>query len=253
MTVEARRHALVTGAGGDIGAAITRRLLDDGLDVTAVDVKAEEEIAARFGGTDPGPRTASVDLRSRSAVAALLADLPPVDVLVGNAGIGGTSAFLDLDDDLWQRTLDVNLTANFVLGQLVARGMVERGAGGTVVFTGSWVGAVPWPDITAYTVSKAGLVMLARQMARELAQHRIRVNVVAPGIVRAGMAGQLLQDDPVYAARAARVVPLGEFQTPEQVAGAVAFLCTEDGAYVTGTVLLTDGGASLFQFDSDLG
>ena len=80
----------------------------------------------------------------------------------------------------------------------------------------------------------------------------IRVNVVAPGIVRAGLAGELLKTDPVYAKRAGRVVPLGEFQTPNQVADVVKFLCSPAGEYITGTVLLADGGCSLFQFDSDL-
>ena len=121
-----------------------------------------------------------------------------------------------------------------------------------VASTGSWVGSVPWPEITAYTVSKAGLEMLAKQMARELGVYGIRVNVVAPGIVKAGMAGELLKTDPVYAKRAGKVVPLGEFQTANQVADVVGFLCSSAGDYITGTVLLADGGCSLFQFDSDI-
>jgi NAD(P)-dependent dehydrogenase (short-subunit alcohol dehydrogenase family) len=94
--------------------------------------------------------------------------------------------------------------------------------------------------------------MLAKQMARELAVHGIRVNVVAPGIVRAGLAGELLKTDPVYTKRAGKVVPLGEFQTASQVADVVGFLCSAAGEYITGTVLLADGGCSLFQFDSDI-
>ena len=123
-----------------------------------------------------------------------------------------------------------------------------RGTRGKIIFTGSWVGEIPWPEISAYSVSKAGVRMLARAMARELAGRGIRVNVVAPGIVMAGMARRQYETDPDYARRASVVIPLGEFGTVEQVAKATAFLCSPDGDYATGSVLLVDGGASLFQF-----
>lgn len=246
-------HVLVTGAAGDIGAAIVAHFVETGATVTAVDVKNEDEILGRYTDKQRASiRPASVDLCDRAAVAAVIDAAPPLTAVVGNAGIGGTAQFVDIDDAFWQRTLDVNLTANFILGQLAARQFIANGVAGRIVFTGSWVGSVPWPEITAYSVSKAGVEMLAKQMARELAQHGIRVNVVAPGIVRAGLAGELLKTDPVYAERAGRVVPLGEFQTPEQVADAVGFLCSPAGSYITGTVLLADGGCSLFQFDSTI-
>lgn len=246
-------HVLVTGAAGDIGAAIVAHFVAAGATVTAVDVKSEAEILARYDEKQrESIRPASVDLCDRAGVAAIIDAAPPLTAVVGNAGVGGTAKFVDIDDAFWQRTLDVNLTANFILGQLAARQFIANGVAGRIVFTGSWVGSVPWPEITAYSVSKAAVEMLAKQMARELAQHGIRVNVVAPGIVRAGLAGELLKTDPVYAERAGRVVPLGEFQTPEQVADAVGFLCSPAGSYVTGTVLLVDGGCSLFQFDSTI-
>jgi NAD(P)-dependent dehydrogenase (short-subunit alcohol dehydrogenase family) len=130
--------------------------------------------------------------------------------------------------------------------------MISRGRAGLVLFTGSWVGEIPWPEISAYCVSKAGVRMLARSMARELAAHRIRVNVIAPGIVFAGMARRQYETDPGYARRASVVVPLGELGTAEQIAQATAFLCSPEAAYMTGSVLLVDGGASLFQFDHGL-
>jgi NAD(P)-dependent dehydrogenase (short-subunit alcohol dehydrogenase family) len=244
-------HAVVTGGAGDIGAAIAAELLRAGNRVTAFDVlepaAADQRLAPLRELGELG--YAQVDVTDRGRVEAALDALPPVDVAVGNAGIGASRSFLELDDAYWARTLDVNLTGNFVFGQTVARQMVERGRGGRILFTGSWVASVPWPDITAYTVSKAGLVMLAKQMALELARHRIRVNVVAPGIVDAGLARRQREDDPEYARRASRVIPLGEFQTPEQVAKAAAFLCSPAADYVTGSVLVADGGCSLFQFD----
>lgn len=249
-----RKHAIITGAAGDIGAAAVAELLSRDFQVTAVDIQSPDRTGEALQRLDQSHlRIVSLDLTDRTELQALIDDGAPVDVAVGNAGVGGTAAFLEVSHELWDRTLAVNLTGNFHLGQIVAAQMVQRGAGGRIVFTGSWVGAVPWPDITAYSVSKAALVMLAKQMARELAANGILVNVVAPGIVEAGMAGKLLREDPIYAARAHRVVPLGRFQTPAQVAAVMGFLCSDAADYITGTVLLADGGASLFQFDSDLG
>jgi NAD(P)-dependent dehydrogenase (short-subunit alcohol dehydrogenase family) len=150
----------------------------------------------------------------------------------------------------WQVHLDINLTGCFNVGQVAAQLMVQRRRAGLVLFTGSWVGEIPWPEIAPYCVSKAGVRMLARSMARELAVHGIRVNVVAPGIVHAGMARRQYETDPAYARRASVVIPLGEMGTAEQVAQSVAFLCSPQATYMTGSVLLVDGGASLFQFDA---
>lgn len=247
------QHVLVTGAAGDIGSAIVEHFLRDGAIVTAIDIKSEGEILKRYSPADHGRiKAVSLDLCDQAAVSALIHSGDPLDCVIGNAGVGGTAAFVDIDATFWQHTLDVNLTANFNLGQAAARHFIEHKTAGRIVFTGSWVGSIPWPEITAYTVSKAGLEMLAKQMARELAVHGIRVNVVAPGIVRAGLAGELLKTDPVYTKRAGKVVPLGEFQTASQVADVVGFLCSAAGEYITGTVLLADGGCSLFQFDSDI-
>lgn len=245
--MEEKRHAVVTGGAGDIGRAIAAELLRAGHRVTVFDVLPAAEAETRLSDLRRlGPvEYAEVDVRDRAQVEAALAAAPPVDAAIGNAGVGASRAFLDLDDEYWDRTLAINLTGNFVFGQSVARKMIERGVGGRIVFTGSWVAAVPWPDITAYTVSKAGLVMLAKQMALELAPHRILVNVVAPGIVDAGLARAQRETDPDYARRAAHAIPLGEFQTPEQVAQVAAFLCSPAADYVTGTVLVADGGCSV--------
>jgi NAD(P)-dependent dehydrogenase (short-subunit alcohol dehydrogenase family) len=132
-----------------------------------------------------------------------------------------------------------------------ARLMVERGRGGRILLVGSWVGEVPWPEIAAYSASKAGLQMLARSAARELASHRILVNVLAPGIVNAGLARHQLETEPQYARRVARVIPLEQLQTPEQVARAAAFLCSAGADYMTGSTLLVDGGCSLFYYAED--
>ncbi|MER3437976.1 MAG: SDR family oxidoreductase, partial [Chloroflexota bacterium] len=113
---------------------------------------------------------------------------------------------------------------------------------------GTWVQEVPWPEIAAYSATKAGVRMLAKSMARELAKHKILVNVIAPGIVYAGLAKHQMETEPQYARRIRHVIPLGQLQTAEQVAKATAFLCSSAADYMTGAVLLVDGGCSLFQF-----
>ena len=256
MTTETKRMDLaglgvaVTGAAGDLGGAMALELASRGAVVAMLDrvpqAEASDRIAAvsAVGSCSYG----QVDVTDRAAVDAALAAVEPLDVAIGNAGIVEAAPFLEVSQAQWQTHLDVNVTGCFNVGQAAARLMLERGTRGQIIFTGSWVGEIPWPEISAYSVSKAGVRMLARSMARELAGRGIRVNVVAPGIVMAGMARRQYETDPDYARRASVVIPLGEFGTAEQIAKATAFLCSPDADYMTGSVLLVDGGASLFQF-----
>ncbi len=241
--------AVVTGGCGDIGRAIATRLRDDGFTVTVTDLLDQRRGDAVAAGLGPGIRYAPVDVTDRRAMSDLVASLERLDVMVANAGIGRSAPVLDLDDDEWQAHLDVNLTGSFLSAQIAARRMVADRAGGSIIFLSSWIGSVPWPEMTAYSVSKAGIEMLCKQFARELAPHGVRFNVVAPGIVRAGMARHQLETEPQYAARAARVVPLNVLQQPHQVASAVSFLASPQADYMTGAKMTVDGGASLFAFD----
>ena len=242
---------VVTGGAGDIGAAIGEELVRRGAVVTLIDRKSREEAQPWLARLSEPPRVAyrQADVCDRRALEDVLRSIDPLDVAIGNAGIVESSPFLDITAEQWRNHLEVNLTGCFNLGQAAARLMVGRGTPGRIVFTGSWVQDVPWPEIAAYSASKAGLRMLARSMARELAPHRILVNVLAPGIVDAGLARSQLENEPQFARRVAKVIPLGRLQTAEQVARAMAFLCSPDADYITGAVLLADGGCSLFQFD----
>jgi NAD(P)-dependent dehydrogenase (short-subunit alcohol dehydrogenase family) len=256
MTTETQPHDLaglgvaVTGAAGDLGGAMSLELASRGAHVTMLDLVTQAEASERIAAVRAAGSCSygQVDVTDRAAVDAALASVEPLDVAIGNAGIVDAAPFLEVSQAQWQAHLDVNVTGCFNVGQAAARLMVERGTRGQIIFTGSWVGEIPWPDISAYSVSKAGVRMLARAMARELAGQAIRVNVVAPGIVMAGMARRQYETDPGYARRASVVIPLGEFGTAEQIAKATAFLCSPDAEYMTGSVLLVDGGASLFQF-----
>lgn len=248
------RGIVISGGAGDIGAAMALECHRRGATVTIFDVQSPDE-----RGSAPELRSAiaagaihfaRVDVRKREAVRDALGAIEPLDVVLGNAGTSDSAPFLEITDAQWRRHLDINLTGNFVLGQEAARHMVERGRGGQIVFTGSWVQEIPWPEIAAYSASKAGLQMLMRTMALELAKHRIRVNVIAPGIAAAGMAKHQMETEPQYAARVANIIPLGRMETVEDVAKATAFLCSDDAAYMTGATLLVDGGCSLFQYGS---
>jgi len=240
----------VTGAAGDLGHAMSLELTRRGARVCMIDRIPEQQAAARVESVRAAGECvyAQADVTDRRALETVLATIDPLDVAIGNAGIVESAPFLRVTADQWQAHLDINLSGCFNVGQAAARLMIARDRPGLVLFTGSWVGDIPWPEIAPYCVSKAGVRMLARSMARELAVHGIRVNVVAPGIVFAGMARRQYETDPAYARRASVVVPLGELGTAEQVAHATAFLCSRDAEYMTGSVLLVDGGASLFQF-----
>jgi NAD(P)-dependent dehydrogenase (short-subunit alcohol dehydrogenase family) len=256
MTTETKNRDLaglgvaVTGAAGDLGGAMALELAGRGAVVTMLDRVPQADASDRIAAVSAVGSCSyrQVDVTERAAVDAALAAVEPLDVAIGNAGVVEAAPFLEVSQAQWQTHLDVNVTGCFNVGQAAARLMLERGTRGQIIFTGSWVGEIPWPEISAYSVSKAGVRMLARSMARELAGRGIRVNVVAPGIVMAGMARRQYETDPDYARRASVVIPLGEFGTAEQVAKATAFLCSPDADYMTGSVLLVDGGASLFQF-----
>lgn len=242
---------VITGGAGDIGSAVGREMAGRGARVTAIDSKDPAAAASWIDRIRAQGDVVYVraDVRDREAVAQTLSEVEELYAVISNAAVGGSSPVLEITPEYWAETLEVNLTGSFNVAQLGARELVARGRPGRIVFTGSWVQEVPWPEITAYSVAKAGVRMLARQMALELADKRILVNVVAPGIVDGGLAKQQKDADAAYAERIQRVIPLRELQTPEQVARATAFLCAPDNDYMTGSVLLVDGGCSLYRFE----
>jgi NAD(P)-dependent dehydrogenase (short-subunit alcohol dehydrogenase family) len=258
----AEKVIVVTAGYGDIGRATCRRLCEEGGTVVMTGRKSLDEGAAIAAATQAGPGTIEYlrcDAGERASIDAMLAEArrrhSRVDVVIGNAALVENGPFLDIRPDQWQAHLDLNLTGNFHLGQAAARIMVEqeprrrpgcdRGVRGKILFNSSWCQDMPWPEGCCYGVAKAGLAFMARAMAQELAVHGIRVNVVAPGIIMAGLSKVCYETDPKYAPRATAAIPLREFGTPEQCADAFLFFAGDESDYITGVSLLVDGGASL--------
>jgi len=246
----AGRVAVVTGGAGDIGSAIAAALVSDGFRVWILDIKPESEgeaLASRLRGSGGEVHYRLVNQADRERVAQVLAELPRLDLIVISGATVQAQTFLEIDHEAWCRQIDINLTSNFVCAQEAARLMAAQGVAGQILFVSSWVASRPWPEIAAYSVSKAGIDQLMRQIALELAPQGIRANAVAPGIVRAGLAKGQLENEPAYAARVAEAIPLGELQSAEDIAQAVSFMASPGAATMTGTVLTVDGGCSLGQ------
>jgi NAD(P)-dependent dehydrogenase (short-subunit alcohol dehydrogenase family) len=159
--------------------------------------------------------------------------------LVNNAGIGLKVPFLELEDAAWKSVLEVNLTGAFIVGQEVARSMAEHG-GGSIINMSSVAADIAHQGLSAYSVTKAGLLALTRSMAFELAPERIRVNALAPGVIDTPMLAETISKE-AQAARLARI-PMGQFGATADVAAAAAYLLADDSAYMTGQSLVIDGG-----------
>jgi glucose 1-dehydrogenase len=206
------------------------------------DRAAAESAAARFATKSIA---VEADVSKRDQVEAMVsrvtAELGRIDVCVNNAGIEIKHDFLDTTDDEWNRVLGVNLYGSFVVSQAAARAMVKQGGGGRLIFMSSVHEDIPFPGFTSYCASKGAIRMMMRNLAMELAPHRITVNNIAPGAIATPI-NQSVLDDPVAYASAVSEIPLGRFGTPEDVAAVAVFLASDEAGYVTGSTYYVDGG-----------
>lgn len=244
---------VITGGCGDIGLATATEFARAGQRRLALcDLLEEREAEARLAPL----RDAGAELLYRRAdvtdsdaagafVDAADAAFGGIGICLCNAGIVERGPLIDLSSAAWRRTLDVNLTGCFLIAQAAARAMVRRGRGGHIVLLSSWTQDEPRASIGAYCVSKSGLKMLARCMALELGPSGIRVNVVAPGFVDAGLTGRNLEANPDLRAGMEASTALGRLTSADELARTIRLFCSPDAAYVTGSTLLIDGGSSL--------
>jgi 3-oxoacyl-[acyl-carrier protein] reductase len=240
-----RKVALVTGGGRGIGLACVRRLIQDGFNVGVIEIsqKAIDEAAAALESTAENLHFAAESVNDRAAVTAVIAKLVEhwgrLDVLVNNAAVNRPGGLFSQPDADWDEVLEVNLKGVFICSSVAAAAM-RRNSYGAIVNIGS-IGAAGLGASPAYAASKAGLIGLTRQMAREIGPDGITVNVVAPGVTLTGWVERNLPQQNIAAA--AESAPLRRVGTVEDIAGVVSFLCSADARHVTGQVISASGGA----------
>jgi glucose 1-dehydrogenase len=243
--------ALVTGASSGIGKSIAARFAAEGAYVAfnyrlggKLDPKSAQAEAAKMG---PNAAPFAGDVSKRSdvdrMVQEIVAKFGRLDIVVSNAGIEIKRPFLDVTDDEWNRVLTVNLYGAFIASQISARQMVKQGQGGKIIFISSVHEDITLPNFTPYCASKGGIRMLMRNIAIELAPHKINANNIAPGFIETPINESTLKD-PVAVKNALEGIPLQRFGKPEEVAGLATFLASAESDYVTGSTYYIDGGLS---------
>ncbi|MBI3954219.1 MAG: SDR family oxidoreductase [Chloroflexi bacterium] len=242
------RVAIVTGGSRGIGRSIALALAEAGADVAVAARKRPDldqvvkEIEAR--GRQALPVECNVREREHleNLVKATTDRFGRLDIVVNNAGTNPTfGPIVDMEERAWDVVMNTNLKAAFLLSQAAARTMKERG-GGSIINVASTGGLRASKGLGAYSVSKAGLIMLTRVLAAELGQYKIRVNAIAPAIIRTRFSEHLWKTPEIYEP-AVKGTPLGRIGEPDETAGAVVFLASDAASYISGVVIPQDGGA----------
>jgi NAD(P)-dependent dehydrogenase (short-subunit alcohol dehydrogenase family) len=243
------RTGIVTGSRRGIGKAIALALASAGADIVIADIVADdgllEAAAAEIKKTGRQCLTVAVDISQKPQVEEMVkrsvSRFSRIDILVNCAGIwlpGET--LLECPEDNWDRVIDVNLKGTYLCCQVVGRVMSKQNSG-IIINLSSQVGLNPGTGAGAYSISKAGIIMLTRQLALELAGNNIRVNAIAPGIVKTDF-NRNIWGNPQTAKQVVLGVPLGRLAEPEDIARAALFLASDDSSYITGAVIPIDGG-----------
>lgn len=245
----ADKVAIVTGASSGLGAHFARVLAAEGAAVALCARRVErlEELAREIN--ESGGRAVPIALdvcdddSVRKAIAVVEEQLGSPDILINNAGVAQTQRFVDITPDVWQHTLDVNLTGVFRVAQAVARSMTRAGRGGSIVNIASLLAFVVQPTQAAYASSKAAVVHLTESMAVELGKEKIRVNAIAPGYFVTEMNRSFFEGEGGQVL-AKRLFPRRTGELPE-LDGALMLLASDAGSYINGTTLVVDGGTRL--------
>jgi NAD(P)-dependent dehydrogenase (short-subunit alcohol dehydrogenase family) len=240
------RAALVTGSSQGIGHAMGMGLRDAGARVVFHGLQEKSDAVpndAAYVACDLSQPESSASLVSQAFAAE-----PSLDMLVCNAGSFFDLPLLEMTRERWERTMALNVTASFFLAQAFAKRLVEEKRGGSIVITSSTNGFQAEEDSVAYDTSKGALVMMTRSLAVSLAPHGIRVNGIAPGLIRTPLTNTWMEK------RASdllkhyeKKILLGHVGKPQDCAGAVVFLCSEAGSYITGEIIVIDGGLTVSQ------
>jgi len=238
------KTALVTGASGGIGGAVAKTLHAQGATVVLSGTRAEalQTLAGELGNR---VHVITANLSNIDDVEALIPAAEKaagqIDILVHNAGITRDNLFLRMKDEEWDQVIAVNLTAGFRLARAAIKGMMRRRSG-RVIFITSVVGVTGNPGQGNYAASKAGLIGMAKALGQEIASRNVTVNCVAPGFIETAMTAAM--EEKARVATLARI-PAGKMGTPQDIAAAVAYLASDEAAYVTGATLHVNGGMAM--------
>ncbi|HVF68225.1 MAG TPA: glucose 1-dehydrogenase [Pyrinomonadaceae bacterium] len=240
--------ALVTGASSGIGKAIAERFAAEGAHV-GVNYRpggsGEEDARKTVESLKTEGLAVGGDVSKRADVERMVKEVAGkfgrLDIAVCNAGIEIKRPFLEATDEEWEKVIAVNLYGAFVVSQAAAREMVKQGGGGKLIYTSSVHEDIPFPGYTSYCASKGGVRMLMRNLAIELAPHKINANNIAPGAIATPINREVLED-PEAKKNAVSEIPWGRFGRPEEVASVAVFLASDEAEYVTGSTYYVDGG-----------
>jgi 3-oxoacyl-[acyl-carrier protein] reductase len=233
------RTALVTGGSRGIGRAIAAELANAGAEVVIGYRSGADE--AKEAASEVGGKAVQADVSNADDATRLVEEAGDVDILVNNAGVTRDGLLARMSDEDWDVVIDTNLRGTFNTCRAVTRGMMRRRAG-AIVNVSSVVGLHGNPGQANYSASKAGIIGFTKALARELGSRGVRANVVAPGYISTRLTNELPEE--LKGAMLANT-PLGRFGEPEDVAGVVRFLVSDEAAFVTGEVLLVDGGLGM--------
>jgi NAD(P)-dependent dehydrogenase (short-subunit alcohol dehydrogenase family) len=246
------RVCLITGAAQGIGAACARRFAREGAIVVVADLDDERgaavaaEVEGRFLHCDVGE-----GIEIAQTVEAVMAEFGRIDVLVNNAGIARSADLLEVTEEDFDAVLRVNLRGAFLMAQAVARHMVAAGRG-SIVNLSSVNGTFTIPTIASYNISKGGMNQLTRVFALGLADRGVRVNAVAPGTIATEMAAASVLVDEAARRRVMSRTPMKRFGQPSEVADVIAFLASDAASYVTGEIVVIDGGRMTLNYTVDV-
>ena len=237
---------LITGAGRGMGKAFAQRLTEEGARVAVTDV--DEKSALETAGELDGAAGFRLDITDAAEVTACVAEigaaLGPIDALVNNAGWDQLSPFLDTDEDLWDRIIDINLRGPIRMTKAVLPAMVERQSG-RIVNISSDAGRVGSSGEAVYSACKAGIIGFSKTVAREVARSGITVNAICPGPTATPLLESMVGDHEKLIESLKRGIPLGRLGAPDDVAGAVAFMVSDDAGFITGQTLSVSGGLTM--------
>lgn len=250
-TMKSRRKALVTGTSYGLGQAVAVRLARDGFDLAVTDLPGIDlsETVEAIEATGARAVPIELDLRSLDGIGAAFAmavdGLGEIDVLVNNAGVLLLKPAIEISPDEWRNVMTVNIDGTFYMAQQMARHLIDTSREGLIINLASTFSVIGVPNVSAYGTSKTAIAGLTRHLAAEWAPHGIRVNAIGPGSTETKIRRELLARDPDRRAANMAKIPLRRFGEPDDIAGAASYLASEDARYMTGHLLMVDGGLTV--------